>query len=220
MNARNMRSVATNYFPARFRYAALDKQESLALDILVISSSGLTQPARGKTKASERQNMATGKRKSGKPRERAVCTVKVEFSNEEWKSRSDVLTRKMKEQELAEEQVKADAAAAKARIKGMKAEVNDLANNLRNGYEMVEVEAWVELDRKKGKKRFYRNAPGKPHNNDFIREDPMSEDDYASLPLEADAKALPNAVLPEGSEAATAAEDVAQRSPVTEDDLN
>jgi HAMP domain-containing protein len=115
---------------------------------------------------------------------RARVEVRHEFTTEEWKAKTDHLTRLMKDVELKEEAIKASAATAKAEVKNLKAEVNDLANQLRNGYEMVQVDAFVEFKRKAGKKRLLWNAPGKPEHRKLIREEPMSEDDYAALPLD------------------------------------
>ena len=124
---------------------------------------------------------------------RCRVTVKHEFTNEEWKSKTDILTREMKQCELKEEAIKAQAATAKAELKNMKATVNDLANDLRNGYAMVEVDAKCEFNRKKGSKKFYHFAPGKPHNGDFIKEEPMTEDDFQALPIDGDQAGAPAA---------------------------
>lgn len=110
--------------------------------------------------------------------------MRHEFTTEEWKAKTDHLTRLMKDVELKEEAIKASAATAKAEVKNLKAEVNDLANQLRNGYEMVQVDAFVEFKRKQGKKVLRYNAPGKPEHRKLIREEAMSEDDYAALPLD------------------------------------
>jgi hypothetical protein len=49
---------------------------------------------------------------------------------------------------------------------------------------MVQVDAFVEFKRKQGRKRLLWNAPGKPEHKKLIREEAMSEDDYAALPLD------------------------------------
>jgi HAMP domain-containing protein len=115
---------------------------------------------------------------------RARVEVRHEFTTEEWKAKTDHLTRLMKDVELKEEAIKANAATAKAEVKNLKAEVNDLANQLRNGYEMVQVDAFVEFKRKQGKKVLRYNAPGKPEHKKLIREESMTESDYEALPLD------------------------------------
>lgn len=115
---------------------------------------------------------------------RARVEVRHEFTTDEWKAKTDHLTRLMKEVELKEESIKASAATAKAEVKNLKAEVNDLANQLRNGYEMVQVDAFVEFKRKQGRKRLLWNTPGKPEHKKLIREEAMTEADYEALPLD------------------------------------
>lgn len=122
-------------------------------------------------------------------RTRTTTTIRHDFTSEEWREKTTQLTEKMKNVELEEEAVKAQAATARAQIKRKKAEVNDLANQLRNGYENREVEAQVEFNVKRGVKKYYHFAPGKPHHGDFIREDAMTEQDrQALLPLEEQGK--------------------------------
>jgi HAMP domain-containing protein len=131
---------------------------------------------------------------------RARVEVRHEFTTDEWKAKTDHLTRLMKDVELKEEAIKANAATAKAEVKNLKAEVNDLANQLRNGYEMVQVDAFVEFKRKQGKKVLRYNAPGKPEHKKMIREESMSEADYEALPLDVEttepAKATPEGKPP------------------------
>ena len=115
---------------------------------------------------------------------RTRVDVQVEFTTEKWKEKTDQLTRRMKDVELQEEEIKAQSATAKALLKTMRSELNDLTNQLTNGYEVVTVPAFVEYNRKKGKKRLLYNAPGKPNHKQLIREEPMSEEDYDRLPLE------------------------------------
>lgn len=110
---------------------------------------------------------------------RITTTMKREFSQDDWKRTSDELTRKMQEVELKEGQIKADAAEAKASLKQMKSAVSELANQLRNGCTMVEVEAFVDYKPKAGKKRILLNAPGDSDRHmKLIREEAMTEQDY------------------------------------------
>lgn len=131
---------------------------------------------------------------------RTRVEVRHEFTTEEWKAKTDNLTRMMKDVELKEEAIKASAATAKAEVKALKAEVNDLANQLRNGYETRAVDAFVEFRRKAGKKRLLWNAPGKPEHRKLIREEAMTEADYEALPLDVEttepAKATPEGKPP------------------------
>ena len=114
---------------------------------------------------------------------RVKVSVRHDFTTEEWKQKTDELTRTMKGVELKEEAVKAATASAKAEIKQLKSDVNDLANQLRNGYEMQQVEASVEFNRRKGEKKLYHHCPGKPDHNKLIRVEAMTEEDYQSLPM-------------------------------------
>lgn len=132
---------------------------------------------------------------------RVKVEVKHQFTVEEYRERTDKLTRMMHDVEIKEEQIKAAAATAKAEVKALKAEVNDLANQLRNGTETQTVEAFVEYRRKQGKKRLLWNCPGKPDHRKLIREEPMTEEDYASLepelPVQEQSKpAVPTAETP------------------------
>jgi hypothetical protein len=112
---------------------------------------------------------------------RVKIEVKHEFESAEWKEKTEILTRRMKEVELREDEIKAESSAKRAEVKRLKSEVNNLANDLRNGYAMVQVDAVCEFNRKKGVKKFYHFAPGKPFNGDFIREEAMSEQDFEEL---------------------------------------
>lgn len=112
---------------------------------------------------------------------RARVEVKHEFTTEQWKDKTDQLTRKMKDVELEEDRIKANAAEAKSHLKVLKAEVNELANQLRNGYEMVETDVLVEYDRKRGEKSYFFNAPGKPNHKKLVRKEAMTEEDFEQL---------------------------------------
>ena len=77
----------------------------------------------------------------------------------------------------------------------MKSQVNDLANQLRNGSEQRTVDATVEFNRKKGVKKYFLNAPGQPGHGEFLEQQPMTEDDFSKLPLEEAIPAGPEKVL-------------------------
>ena len=139
---------------------------------------------------------------------RAVVTVKHMFDENEWKGLGQKAARAQQVIDEKEEAHKAQQAVVKAEIKELKSSLAEVMNKLNNGYEEREVEALVEMDRKRGKKKLLHNAPGKPHHKELIREEPMTDDDYESLPLpdEQDksegVKVLPNPVLPEQEEPA------------------
>lgn len=126
--------------------------------------------------ASKSKKKSTGKR--------AKIEVKHEFSTDEYKTRTDELVRSMQRVEEKDAAVKASAAVAKSEIKQLKASVNEMANQLQNGYEMRTVDVTVEFNRKTGVKKFYHFAPGKSENGSFIRQEAMTESDYQELPLE------------------------------------
>ena len=129
-------------------------------------------------------------KKQDAPVVRCKVTVRHDFTNEEWKSKTNELTRKMKSVTLKEEAIKAQAAAAKSDLKTLKSEVSDLANQVDDGYEMRSVEATVEFSRKKGSKKYYHFAPGNRElHGKLIREEAMSEEDFQALPLEDQAPA-------------------------------
>jgi hypothetical protein len=128
------------------------------------------------------KSAAKAKKESGG---RLKVRIQHKFTIEEYQERTQELTSAMKKVDLREEAVKAAAATAKAEIKEMKSHVNDLANQLRNGYEERDVDAVVEMDRKKGIKKLYHFAPGnKELNGKLIRQEPMTEEDFALLPLD------------------------------------
>jgi hypothetical protein len=106
------------------------------------------------------------------------CEIRHDFTNEEWKQKSQALTRKMRDRDLKVEQIKANASQGKAEVKMMNSEIQETSNDLDNGYTMIKAACWIEYDRKRGKKRFYLNAPGKPDNNKVIRDEPLSDADY------------------------------------------
>lgn len=110
--------------------------------------------------------------------------IKVPFTHEEYKDKSQELTRAMELIEEKETQLKAESAQAKADIKKLKSEVTDRANALRNGYQEKEVDSLVTFDRKQGIKRYFLHAPGTPEHGNFLKQDSMTENDYQLLPMD------------------------------------
>lgn len=145
---------------------------------------------------------------------RCKVEVKHEFSVDEYKERTTELTTKMKNVEIREDNLKAQQATAKAEIKALKADVNDLANQLRNGFELRNEEATVEFNKKKGTKRYYFFAPGKPHHKSFAREDAMTEEDFQEMFPE-DTKSTDKQPI---GEAAEALQQVLERNQVAGDE--
>jgi hypothetical protein len=109
---------------------------------------------------------------------RCKVRVKHKFSNEELLERSSLAAKTHQDIELKEEAVKAASSVAKSEIKQLKSDLSEILNTLRNGSEEREVDAMVEYNPKKGTKKFYHFAPGKPHNKEFIEEKAMQEEDY------------------------------------------
>jgi len=130
------------------------------------------------------------------------CKVELrhEFTQEEWKERTSELTRKMKQLEQKESEIKAQQAVAKSDIKTMKSEVMSLMNQVDDGYVMQSFEAVARFNRKKGSKKIYHWAPGnKELHEKLIREEPMTEDDHNLLPLgDTSTEATPGALAPDG----------------------
>jgi len=110
---------------------------------------------------------------------RCEVRVKHQFTVEEYQEKTQHLTSQMKNVELREEAIKASAATAKAEVKAMKAEVNELANQLRNGFEERVVNATVEFNAKRGVKSFFHFCPeNRDLHKTFIREEAMAQEDY------------------------------------------
>ena len=117
---------------------------------------------------------------------RAVVKVKHVFDAEEWTGLGQTAARA---QQVIDEKVEAHKAALaviKAEIKDLESKLSEVMNKLNNGYEEREVEALVEMDRKRGKKKLLHNAPGKPHHKELIREEAMTDADFEALPLPED----------------------------------
>ncbi len=121
---------------------------------------------------------------SAKPSTGEKLVVRFELTAEEMKERTQNLTRALQMVGEKEEAVKASSAVAKAEIKRLKSNVTDLANQLSNGYEDREVDVEVMFDRKKGIRSFFHHAPGQAYHKQHIKDAPMSQEDYALLPLE------------------------------------
>jgi len=137
---------------------------------------------------------------------RAKVEVKHEFSADEMRQIGAEAARAyqlIQEKELA---VKAASATAKSEIKDLQAKLGALMNKQTNGYELRTVDALVEFDRKKAKKRLLWNTPGdKAKHRTLIRVEQMTEADFEMLPLSdeqigkmesAGAKLLPGEAAP------------------------
>ena len=130
---------------------------------------------------------------------RARVEVKHEFTAEELKtigSESARAYQLIQEKELA---IKAASSVAKSAIKDLESKLGELMNKQTNGYETRVADVFVEFKRKKGIKRLLWNTPGQPSHKTLIREEPMTEDDYTSLPLDSSpstpATDMPNTVI-------------------------
>jgi len=119
---------------------------------------------------------------TSKPSTGEKVEVRHEFSAEEWRTKTNEMVALMQQIAVKEEQVKAAQAVAKSEVKQLRAQLSDMANQVRHGYETREIDALVVFDRKKGSKDYYVNAPGTDAHNDYIKTAPMTEDDYMLLP--------------------------------------
>lgn len=117
-------------------------------------------------------------------RKRATVEYRHDFSQEEYNDTAKELTKAMGEVVLQEEQIKAQAASAKAKLKELKAEVSGIASRLDSGGEMRKTEAFVDMDRKRGQKTLFFNNPGHANHMMSIRVEAMDERDFQELPLD------------------------------------
>lgn len=128
------------------------------------------------------------KTKLPKPNPEAPSTggkvqIRFDFNESEWKERANEHIRLLQQIGIAAANRKAAADVAKAAIKDMEAKASDMANQLSNGYEMRDVDAYIEFDRKQGIKHIFIHSPGQARHHEFIKTEPMTEDDYTLLPL-------------------------------------
>lgn len=129
---------------------------------------------------------------------RGKTKVDHAFTPEDAKVKTDQLIRLMQEVTLKEEEIKAQVATGRAAARSLQAQVNELANQLRNGGEELEVDCFVQYDRQAGRKALYHNAPGKPQHMTLIREEDMTEEDYGELPMDVEpGKAPPSTAADE-----------------------
>lgn len=117
-----------------------------------------------------------------------------DFTPEEWRDASNRHLNLLGEIAVAKDQRKAAAEAAKARIGSMQADAGELAEALRKGYSLEEVDALVVYDAKECVKRYFVHKPGHPEHDTFVKQEPMSEEDFQFaqqnvLPLEDERKA-------------------------------
>jgi seryl-tRNA synthetase len=131
-----------------------------------------------------RSQIMAKKKSKNKIKVREFVSVKHEYSQAERNELTRQLTSAVQDKSEQNERLKSTSADFKARIKTAEAIINEATNKICNGYEMQNVEASVELDRKSGVKKLFLHAPGKKENKSFIREENMTEADYAKLPLE------------------------------------
>lgn len=139
------------------------------------------------------------KPKSNEPLQRVFIQARHEFTPAEWMEATRKLTRAMEVKEEKENAKKATVSQLTAEIKQLQAEINEAANNVRNGGEDRQVEAAVEFLPKKGIKIFYHQCPDNTllHGKE-IRREPMSQVDYeGQLPLE-DEPTPPDKLNPPG----------------------
>lgn len=116
---------------------------------------------------------------------REFVSVRHEYTQAERNLITDDLTRALQQCAEQEEQLKSVSADFKARIKTGKAKVSEATNKLTNGYEMRQVDATVQFDRKLGRKKFFFHAPGNRElHKKLIREEDMTAADYERLPLD------------------------------------
>lgn len=133
-------------------------------------------------------NKKTSKPKKTKKSKCLEHTEEIEarhdFTDEEKLVMLTDMARFNQELESLADQAKSSASSWKTKIKTVELKIKGLTNNASNGYEMRPVEANVEFDPKKGKKRYYRKDDGH-----FIEEREMNPNDYElKLPLPAEPK--------------------------------
>lgn len=115
---------------------------------------------------------------------REKVTVRQNFLPEERDELISQHFQKLRAASMRRERAKAEASEAKAEAKVLEQEAAELAEKFQNGYEMVVVDATVQLDRKSGTKFYRRYCPGKPEHDTLLKDEPMTEDDFQRLPLE------------------------------------
>lgn len=132
-------------------------------------------------------------KKSKKPfTVREFVQVQHNYTQDERNELTRKLTGAVQNKTEQAEQLKSVSADFKARIKTAEAIINETTNKICNGFEMQQVEARVEMDRKSGIKHLFYHCPGKKEHGKKIREEQMTQQDYEKLPIEADIKPKPD----------------------------
>lgn len=115
---------------------------------------------------------------------RMFVPVRHEFSQDEYRDASRELTRAMEIVKEEKARAKTQASESKARINQLEAQVDELANKLRNGGDERPTEVSVEFMAKKCVKVLRRHCPGQPGHDEEVRTEPMTPQDYEGvLPL-------------------------------------
>lgn len=115
---------------------------------------------------------------------RCKTELKRELTVSQVIERMDKYTAIKEAAERREQRREADNQTAKAEVKDLLAQAEELLSECKNRYETSTVEAVARFNRKKGTKRIYHYCPANKELHDkFIHEVDMTEDDWKLLPL-------------------------------------
>lgn len=130
-----------------------------------------------------------------KPSTGEIIKVRHDFTTEEWRDKSNQLLKLLRDCDVKKDERKAQAAVMKAAVDQLQSQAKDVASQLDAGYEMRDVQALVEYHPKDGLKKYFYECPGQAEHGTFIRQEIMTQDDYALANAAAQPE-LPNTNTP------------------------